>query len=39
VAQRIPLKISIDRVEGKEKLKANLRLLSGMSANVKIVKE
>ena len=39
VAQRIPLKISIDRVEGKEKLKVNLRLLSGMSANVKIVKE
>ena len=39
VAQRIPLRISIDRVEGKEKLKANLRLLSGMSANVKIIKE
>ena len=39
VAQRIPVRISIDRVEGKEKLKANLRLLSGMSANVKIIKE
>ena len=39
VAQRFPLRISIDRVEGKEKLKANLRLLSGMSANVKIIKE
>ena len=39
VAKRIPLRISIDRVEGKEKLKANLRLLSGMSANVKIIKE
>lgn len=39
VAQRIPLRISIDRVEGKEKLKANLRLLSGMSANAKIIKE
>lgn len=39
IAQRIPLRISIDRVEGKEKLKANLRLLSGMSANVKIIKE
>ena len=39
VAQMIPLRFSIDRVEGKEKLKANLRLLSGMSANVKIIKE
>ena len=39
LAKRIPLIISIDRVEGKEKLKANLRLLSGMSANVKIIKE
>lgn len=39
VAQRIPLKISIDRVEGDAKKKAGMRLLSGMSANVKIVKE
>lgn len=39
VAQRIPLKISIDRVEGDAKKKAGMRLLSGMSANVKIIKE
>lgn len=39
VAQRIPLRISIDRIEGKEKLKENLRLVSGMSANVKIIKK
>lgn len=39
VAQRIPLKISIDGVEGDAKKKAHVRLLSGMSANVKIVKE
>lgn len=39
VAQRIPLKVSIDRVEGDAKKKAGMRLLSGMSANVKIVKE
>lgn len=39
VSQRIPLKISIDRVEGDTKLKASARLLSGMSANVKIVKK
>ena len=39
VAQRIPLKISIDRVEGDAKKKANVRLLSGMSANVKIIKK
>lgn len=39
VAQRIPLKISVDRIEGKAEEKANLRLLSGMSANVKIIKK
>lgn len=39
VAQRIPLRISIDRVEGDAKKKAGMRLLSGMSANVKIIKE
>lgn len=39
VSQRIPLKISIDKVEGEAKKKAGVRLLSGMSANVKIIKE
>lgn len=39
VAQRIPLKISIDRVEGDADKKARMHLLSGMSANVKIIKE
>ncbi len=39
VTQRIPLKISIDSVEGDSKEKANLKLVSGMSANVKIVKK
>lgn len=39
VAQRIPLKMSIDRVEGAADKKANVRLLSGMSASVKIIKE
>lgn len=39
VAQRIPLKISIDRVEGDARKKSHLRILSGMSANVKIIKE
>lgn len=39
VAQRIPLKISIDRVEGDARKKSRLRILSGMSANVKIIKE
>lgn len=39
VAQRIPLKISIDRMEGEAKKKAGVRLVSGMSANVKIIKE
>lgn len=39
VAQRVPLKISIDRIEGAEKEKAKVKLISGMSANVEIVKE
>lgn len=39
IAQRIPLKISIDKVEGKVDKKANLKLVSGMSATVKIIKE
>lgn len=39
VAQRIPLKISIDHVEGKADKKADLKLVSGMSATVKIIKE
>lgn len=39
VAQRIPLKISIERVEGDADKKVNVRLLSGMSASVKIIKE
>lgn len=39
VAQRIPLKISIDRVEGAEKEKAKVKLISGMSANVEIMKK
>lgn len=38
VSQRIPLKISIDRIEGDAKVKAGVRLLSGLSANVKIIK-
>lgn len=37
VAQRIPLKISIDKVEGKKHKEP--KLVSGMSATVKIVKE
>lgn len=39
VTQRIPLKVSIDSVEGDAKDKENLKLISGMSANVKIVKK
>lgn len=39
VAQRVPLKISIDKVEGQAEQKANLKLVSGMSATVKIIKE
>ena len=39
VAQRVPLKISIDKVEGPEQEKAKVKLISGMSANVEIIKE
>lgn len=39
VTQRIPLKISIDKVEGDEGQKNRIKLVSGMSATVKIVKE
>lgn len=39
VAQRIPLKISIDKVDGKEVDRKSLKLVSGMSATVKISKE
>ena len=38
VTQRIPLKVSIDNVEGNEKQKSNMKLVSGMSATVKIIK-
>ena len=39
VTQRIPLKISIDKVEGDDGQKVRVKLVSGMSATVKIVKE
>lgn len=39
VAQRVPLKISIDKVEGDANKKARLKLVSGMSATVRIIKE
>lgn len=39
VAQRMPLKISIDKVEGPAAEKAKVKLISGMSANVEIIKE
>lgn len=39
VAQRVPMKISIDRVEGKAEEKARVKLISGMSATVEIIKE
>lgn len=39
VAQRVPLKISIDSVEGPDGKKENVKLVSGMSATVKIIKE
>ena len=39
MTQRIPLKISIDKVEGDDRQKARVKLVSGMSATVKIVKE
>ncbi len=38
VTQRIPLKISIDRIEGDSKQKANMKLVSGMSAEIHIIK-
>lgn len=38
VTQRIPIKISIDKVEGDAKQKANMKLISGMSAEVHIIK-
>lgn len=39
VAQRVPLKISIDRIIGKSGKEAHPNLVSGMSATVKIIKE
>lgn len=38
VTQRIPIKISIDSISGDPKLKAKVHLVSGMSAEVKIIK-
>lgn len=38
VAQRVPMKVSIDRIEGKAAEKAKVKLISGMSANVEIIK-
>ena len=39
VTQRVPLKISIDSVSGDKKQKEIYRLVSGMSATVKIIKD
>ncbi|WP_455637462.1 HlyD family secretion protein [Parabacteroides sp.] len=39
VAQRIPIKISIDKVTGKKEKQGMPELVSGMSATVKIIKE
>ncbi len=39
VTQRIPLKISIDKVEGDSKQKDKMKLISGMSAEVHIIKD
>lgn len=39
IAQRIPLKISIERMEGKASRQEQPKLVSGMSATVKIIKE
>lgn len=39
VTQRIGLKISIDSVSGQEKYKQHLRIVSGMSATVKIIRK
>lgn len=38
VTQRIPIKISIDSISGDSKIKSTVRLVSGMSAEVKIIK-
>ena len=38
VTQRIPLKISIDKVTGDSKQKAKMNLVSGMSAEIHIIK-
>lgn len=39
IAQRIPLKISVERIEGKASRQEQPKLVSGMSATVKIIKE
>lgn len=39
ISQRIPIKISIDGMEGKEKDTKGVKLISGMSASVKIIKK
>ena len=39
VTQRIPLKISIDRVDGDPQQRQHMKLVSGMSATVKIIKD
>ena len=39
VTQRIPIKISIDGVDGDKKQLNKYKLVSGMSANIKIIKE
>lgn len=38
VTQRIPIKISIDSISGDPKLRSKVKLVSGMSAEVKIIK-
>lgn len=38
VTQRIPLKVSVDSVSGDHRTLKDIKLVSGMSANVKIVK-
>lgn len=39
VAQRVPLKVSIDHISGKSGEKVKPKLVSGMSATIKIIKE
>ncbi len=39
VTQRIPLKISIDKVDGDKEQKSKLKLVSGMSAEIHIIKK